>query len=215
MTSKKKKKLSKTELLFNRIQQNNEKFKNATKAQKRVLIAKDVLEWLDVNLIRPENGSYVRRSDYKKDIDYDYEKHDKTQLNKTILEGGSRNSCYVCGVGALFVGAVMRYDNICNGDFNGNCSDINIGIGGLIEFDDELVDYLSKYFTRRQIALVEVAFEVEDYFDSDEPFNSSFACLSDEAASKASNFGMQYKENKQRLIAIMKNIIKNDGQFIP
>jgi hypothetical protein len=94
-------------------------------------------------------------------------------------------SCEVCARGGLFVALILKDNKMKLGDL--------INRGG-----DAVNERLSDVFTLEQIDLMENAFEG---FDDDD--TASF------------KFYKKYKTAKGRLIAILKNIIKNKGIFKP
>ncbi len=78
--------------------------------------------------------------------------------------------------------------------------------------------YLELYFTSKQLALIECAFELESRFcdcydyDSDtyKPAASKADCI------KAVRFGDKFNDNDNvRLRAIFNNIVENSGKFVP
>ncbi len=72
------------------IQARNDAFEAATPAQKRVLIAQDVLLQLTTGRLIAENGVYVRPIT------------ERSSIRETIKQ---EDSCRACGIGALFVAA--------------------------------------------------------------------------------------------------------------
>lgn len=91
---------------------------------------------------------------------------------------------------------------------------------------------LSEYFTKKQLALIELAFESGDkdhgtlpYYDADgsddyhynkyEVNIDSFPklLLSKAEMDLAIKFGRKYRHDTDRFLAIMNNIIRNDGTF--
>jgi hypothetical protein len=125
--------------------------------------------------------------------------HCYTQLNRPDYSNGDKSAkevinektskCEVCGIGAL-VTSHIRFNNECS----------------LWEYDalNQIIihEILSPYFSEEQLWLIESAYErcAED-------------CLS--VSHQAARFyGDEYEEASNRLVAIMKNIIENDGKFI-
>ena len=91
------------------------------------------------------------------------------------------SSCEVCGIGGLFVGALMKFDGLR-------------AVEAPILSFTAMCDHLLKYFSEAQLKLVEDAFE---------------------GWNKLQEYYSQYPKDKQRLAAIMKNIIRNKGTFKP
>lgn len=69
--------------------------------------------------------------------------------------------------------------------------------------DNEQRDALSPYFSVEQLLLIESAFEKDDF------------TYGDDAWEAAVEFGQRYTSDKDRLLAILKNIIANNGTFVP
>lgn len=99
--------------------------------------------------------------------------------------------CEVCARGALVLAHAHLYD-AC--------------VGVPDNYDTEKRSF--KLFGR-QGTLIEAAFEM------DSSFATSRGYYSPETAIKASDFGANYRDKRDRLRAIMKNIVKNKGAFRP
>ena len=93
--------------------------------------------------------------------------------------------CYVCARGALFLSAVRKGNNFKTGSFIGEPTQV-------------LKPLEKRYWSRPQIKKIEAAFE-------------GFAGFK----SKTCKFFDKYDNAHDRLVAILKNIIKNNGTFIP
>lgn len=116
---------------------------------------------------------------------------------KTLQEGlcdvNSPISCKVCGMGAVFVSKVKL----------GNTFEMD----GSYVSDDEMTENLEGIFSTKQLRLIEHAFE---------GFHAGFANITDTEETKCENkFRYKYSEPSERMQAIMKNIIKNNGTFKP
>lgn len=99
-------------------------------------------------------------------------------------------TCEVCAKGALFVCAVERMNNLTVGQY-------------IIGADRE---YMHKIFTPKQWGLIECAFEGWSTLHLESKIIDSSA---------ARDFGDKYVDPADRMLAIMRNIIKNDGTFKP
>ena len=164
----------------------NDRFNALPHNKQRVEIAKDVLKWISLGKLKPTAGSYL------------WIPNKKTRIVKTNNPEGSfqdlvmRDSfkCDVCAKGALFVCAVARKDKVLNNNTRGmNNSSI-------------LAEKLGGVFSAEQLALIEAEFEgsmLDSDFDDPGFMPSLSKSLSD----------------RMRLIAIMQNIIKNNGTFKP
>lgn len=116
----------------------------------------------------------------------------------TIQKGG----CQVCALGAALLSKARLYDkvpmNFTNGGYASYCS------------GDACYRSLSDVFSRKQMVLIESAFERMN-MDPDSRRDD----YTPVAIQNAIDFGTQYSDDKVRLRAIMKNIVENDGVFKP
>lgn len=166
---------------------NNQKFNGATKAEKRVIIAKDVLKQLKAKKIKAERFTYLDEN-----FTTDYAEEDMREaLNKT------EEPCSACGVGSLCIALVLREN-----DFKVPCG-INV-LGAILK-------KLTKYFSMKQLALIETAFEgktrdIHDMVEEKLPLSIIY---------RAETFTRGCFTVEEMLIKIMKNIIKNEGTFKP
>jgi len=174
-------------------------FSKLTKAEKRVAIAKDVLKWIKVGMIRPEHDGYFEMDDKLKT------KIDSIEGKKELQELLPGTTCNVCAKGALFIADIMKRDNFTtkNLSFIGNCT---------------IVKRLDGIFSENQLNLIETAFEKNIIHDNKDLLsykNDEGYYHNSSLGQKAIDFGNKYDEPEERLIAIMKNIIKNKGTFKP
>lgn len=103
-----------------------------------------------------------------------------------------RKKCRVCALGACMLSHVKLYDKF------------NLP-GAAAVWDHSFRDNLVSAMGERNTCLIETAFE-----------KASIVYFPDEAAEhNAIAFGRQYKNDADRLVAIMKAVIKNKGEFIP
>jgi hypothetical protein len=184
------------------IQAKNAAFNALPKAQRRVIIAQDTIFQLWSGKYEAASGTY---------FDLFPEGDEKfvpgTELQTLINTPGL--TCEVCARGAIFASAV-RLTN-----------ELKIGLN-----DTESVDMgalnpafrakESKFFPWKQLLLMEFAFEV-DPGSSDEDLQCEYDCRDEEdhATEYALKFGRRYKNDAKRLMAIMQNVIDNDGTFKP
>ena len=107
------------------------------------------------------------------------------QLRDTVL-----GQCVTCALGAMFIAKAVRFDE---------CP-----VTGVSTFFGSNVRMrLAQHFEIKQIGLIEAAFEC----------CPSYSPLLDPAA--AVRFGRKYRSDRNRLTAILCNIIANDGTFVP
>lgn len=187
------------------VKRENEAFAAMTPAQQRVAIAKDVLKWIALDRLVPTTGSYFdvwnkaalgigSNAYYRKKLD------GQEALLKPEVK------CSVCALGGLFACTVARANSI-------TLYDVNIAGQGAMH------EYLAPYFDRRQLLLVESAFERVDFrphrekYRIDDYGDESF--VQDLEVERAVAFGCGYDKADKRMRAIMENIIANGGEFKP
>lgn len=175
------------------LSEKNKKFWAMTKPQQRVAVAKDVIKQLNNGFLDAREGVYFR-PEFNEIIEIPQLDKAITQIKK---QGGH---CTVCGIGGCFVSLVRLGDKVETEEI----------FGVFIEPRDSGDDYkmkqlLRKVFTPDQLSMIECAFE-RYTGHGDAPYQDRI---------KAAQFGRQYSDSKNRLIAIMKNIIKNKGEFKP
>ena len=169
----------------------NRRFDKMTDSQKRVTIARDVIKILEGEMLgitmKAQNMTYFITSASI----YSHLTPELELRNALIGE-----QCTVCALGAAFTGAVMRSNNLTLGK-------LPCGVTNII-----MRQYLNQWFSTRTLLMIEAAFET----------NASFAwspACSKQDARRAADFGENFAKAHDRLIAIMENIIKNNGEFIP
>ncbi len=170
-----------------------------TKAEKRVAIAKDVIAQVKVGRFKAATGNYVQA------------KTGPVTLGAGMQEALVGKECSVCALGAAFVAGVDRFNklnltvwNTGIGNFNAACGEYereNIDTSG-----EDTRDYLSRYFGIRQMDAIESAFE--GWSSEDDRFNFG------RCATGSSAFFRAHPVATDRLLAIMRNIIRNGGEFV-
>lgn len=169
------------------IQQTNKAFETATLAEKRVMIAEDVIERIKRKNIIISEGR-VLHAYKRKNIDYD--DSFKETINKGSLE------CLVCAKGALFCSIIGRINKYTTHDALRDDTHNN--------FDDPKHKLLLKYFSRKDIDAIETCFEGTSYLNTGRIDEDT--CI---------EFKYRYDTAYMRMIAICNNIITNKGKFIP
>jgi len=156
-----------------------------TKAEQRVAIARDALAWIEAEALIPAQGGYVR---FHMD-------HGLLNLpSDQQLRDAKLGPCRVCGIGAVFIAKAVRYNKVTVGDLNSG------------QYHRALKDT----FSRQQMLLIETAFEQSDLTS---PYSAETAKES-LAVDRAREFCTSDK-TAVRLIAILNNIIANNGTFKP
>jgi hypothetical protein len=180
---------------MNKIKKLNAEFKKANKAQKRVMIAQDVLAQLKAKRYVAESGCWV-----KPNIDSAWEQklshHDSVQ--ELFIEQ-KIESCNVCALGGLFMSCTNFNNNTLLEDLDFASSEL----GDLIE-EVKLSNKLNSIFSVKQLKLIESYFEENDgYFY----INSQY--------DRIKAFCDKHPSDKKRLQLIMENIVENEGTFVP
>lgn len=200
-----KKRMEKQKAALKALVLRNEAFNKMSKAEKRVAIAKDVLETVKNRKIVPEANSYITGINT-----IDRELDAQQAINKKNFP-----VCSVCAWGACVLSMAKLGNTLTVGDIQ----DIDTSY---INRDNATIKKVRSIFTPRQVAMIEAAFEKN--FHDDLPFsiavnrNVSYniKLYSDLlASSKFGRNGRNFGSDKERLIGIMENIILNKGTFKP
>lgn len=174
-----------------KIAASNKLFNSMTPAQRRVAIAKDVLKRIGVEYV-PTSGTYIdARNIINTDL-IDEENFADQQLQHLMKGGKKPMKCEVCARGALFLSSVFKFDNLKMGEIGCHSPYVAEGVlqGHLGLGAWSMISQEEKFFTARQIEMIEFAFESNvDFID-------------------------KYPDDTDRLIAIMKNIIAHKGRFV-
>jgi len=175
-----------------------EQFNKLSRQEKAVLVAKDVLAQLKTKRYTANAGSYIKdtiKEDFKGSIQKNFNK---------IKE------CKVCALGACLLsstklGNILTTDDLYLSDYS------SVGVSDL---DNKNIKKLLKsIFTPSQMYLIESAFEGFSY-DSDRVAVDIFKQkCNDKIEHVVNSFHRKYDNDKERLIAIMENIISNNGVF--
>lgn len=169
-------------------------------ARKRILLAKDVLRLLQERKIVAQQDKYFEN----KNIILS-EVSSEESFQKLLQE--SKEPCEVCAVGSLLVCAVKRYNKAKIKDIRYGAARDDNSLGS----DDAFcfMKILQRYFSKEQIVLIESAFEKTSR-GIDSCFHGN---LQPDDLLIAQE---KYKDmdSEQTMIAIMQNIIDNNGTFV-
>ena len=180
-----------------RIKDRNRKFRKLTLRQQRIKVVRDVIRQLSDGTLVASPGTYAKFIAPKR-------MKPDSQLNE-ILE--SIPKCEVCGVGGIFLATVKLNNELTVEDVNRRSSYGTITAGVRSSMGDSVMrDYLKKWFSAEQLALIETAFERRK-------MHSAFV-HPDKPLQAAIKFGMAYENPKARFIAICNNIIEHGGEFV-
>lgn len=161
----------------------------AEKKELRIAIAKDVLKRLRGKKLIPLQGTYVRPANRVFDL-FDDEDSQQSQAQKHLDK--LTDGCRVCALGAMFCSYVALKNKAKVFEFLNSDS-----------FYD--VEYrLKQAFSYSQLELIEGAFE-GTWIQRESQL---------ENADEIMAFVDKYACPRERMRAIMKNIIKNDGTFV-
>lgn len=182
------------------IERRNKIFSAATLEEKRVLIAKDVLTQLKTGKLKARKSYFVRFA-----RDYGNGERD---FRSAYLKG-ELPRCEACGVGSLMISCTLFNNShrICD-DALGGFLGSHIKENNRQSIRNGFLDI----FEREQLSLIEQAFELgRGELSSDFADEEDWNVKRPEAVA----FGKKYRSAHARLVAIMRNIIKNKGTFKP
>jgi len=158
-------------------------------------LAKDVLE--HISRYVPKQSAWLSIYGKVKPEDLDLEFRDYVK----------DRSCSACALGSLFLAYANLYNHIPVRTLV-DTEYMEVEGYAYITLDIHGIEKkLTTVFSHDQLILIEIAFELGV---------GLFQVRSDdEGRVQAYNFGQQHKTPKDRLVAIMENIIANDGEFKP
>lgn len=176
-----------------KINKANSEFKRLTKPQKRVAIAEDIIAQVRANNYKAKAGRYIS-------LKGDYKLNDKSSAQEALIE--NKIKCTVCGIGSLFC-SLIKFENKATIE---DLRDVHLGVH---DWDDRGRVRLHKYFSKEQLSLIESAFEKSDGYGT--------YIINIDEEELAATFAKRNKIRKadDLLIAIMENIISNNGLFKP
>lgn len=204
-------------------------FKKASATQKRVLIAKDVIAQIKAKKIKPESGTFVSVEKVKGFISSS-EADKRTgawnyAMNRLSDSAGSEadvrqlylentiQQCSCCALGGMFMSCTLYNNNTTVGNLSYAADDI----GDVILNEDNtepLPNGLNKFFSVAQLKLIEQTFEGDNGAVVSGMYDGTGETV-DEFSPRAEAFYNKYRKPKDRLVAIMQNIVKNNGTFKP
>ncbi|MEE8607934.1 MAG: hypothetical protein V3S55_10025 [Nitrospiraceae bacterium] len=165
------------------------------KAEARVAIAQDVIKTLAFErMVAKSRHGYFLVNESAKGV-----REDSYEAVALSMKTRGKTTCTVCAIGAACLSAVSLYDKAepVEREYDG---------WGTSSMYMRIV--LARWFTRKQLDLIECAFEKSADFQEADP--------SLESRNRAKAFGIQHPmDSRERLEAIMQNVIDNDGTFKP
>lgn len=199
----------------------NKSFGTASISQKRIMIAKDVLEKVLSNVFFPAVNDFLSfyiESVPPKSVNLMermaakiYMHNNREKIIYEEFEANKINSCSGCAFGAMFLSLALHsklkmndmdrvIDRIKMLDLQDSKNKQKTPIVINNDFNLETV------FDKDQLKLIEYSFTLGD---------GLFKVEDDNIKQKAFKFGNRYSNPIQRINAIMRNIIDNDGRFSP
>lgn len=192
-----------------------EEFNKLTPEAQRVLVAQDVIKQLNIKKYKSTPGTYAEfQSTLFTDDKFE---NSNVELNKHF---NTLRNCEVCARGALFLSTVNL----------GNAFPINkisihsydTGRAGVAAYD--LGKRLNPIFSMNQQALIECAYEGIDVSEHLKTVVITYNIHQKELGiiqhlaykgllNECKKFKKKYPKSKDRMIAIMRNIIRNKGIF--
>jgi hypothetical protein len=201
-------------------------FSRLTKAAQRIAIAQDIIAQLKAKKAIAKSNVFLAFNGISEE--------DAGDLCLTLREVRSKvENCSVCAIGAIMLSQLNINGDIGLDQANTYCHNGNFAVDARKEYsvENELSPYVTKYFKADQLQKIEIAFElgggafyIQDYLRGErsepswEEFNNEFnngVVISEQDARDAVKFGKRYKNITNRMIAIMQNIIDNNGEFVP
>lgn len=187
----------------------------STKAQMRVTIAKDVLAQIAARRYRPEAGSWVDDSALGGLDTYISGRFDKAYAAQAQSKKPGKDdceikvnakdylnkvkTCSVCALGAIFMSQVNTCGDVIFSEDSASPFDV---------FEDLYSSPLKKYFSVNQLTLIEGCFEGT---------SGAHECDLNDGDDRliAQAYVFTYENPTKRMTAIMTNIIRNKGNFVP
>lgn len=171
------------------IKKRNEKFAKASPAEKRVIIAKDILLQLASKRLQASTGIWL---DAKLDVAADRQKEEAQDI---ILDA---KSCNACALGSIFLSTLEHANKFKFNSFNYK----NISQKAEIHYQ-QFREYLLGFFEHDQLIAIELAFER----------GAGWYSVADAKSIKYRDFAAGFGAS-ERLEAIMKNIVEHNGEFV-
>lgn len=182
------------------------KFDKLSKAKQRMVVAQDVIDRIELGQISASTGKFCQINTLEKE---------RKMSIKTFFESPDSH-CEACAKGGLFISFIGIVNTFTIDELSKSRCGWNSGLLIGHQMSSNEMEVLSKIFEPKQLAMIETAFEGVS-------FSHNSSVLSRPHNSSELNKCIDYKNKKCRrlssneevLIAIMKNIIKNNGTFKP
>ena len=169
----------------------NETFKKASKPEKKILIAKDVLANIKSKKYIASHGNYFNNL---YELSLNIGKNNDIQENFDKIE-----NCECCALGACLISSTKYQNKLTFDDLGYGSSTSNSWL------------QLKSIFTPREMAIIESCFEGFDTNACRVATDKFYYELDSNTGIKCQDFHDDYIDDEERLVAICKNIIKNKG----
>jgi hypothetical protein len=209
-TKKKTKKQLAREKMRREIARRNKAFAAAATAEKRVLIAKDVLAQIKAKRFAAAHGVWVDAANKPLSAAPGYihiaapidDKFSETDSVRELFIAGDIQRCRCCALGALFMSCTLYNNKTTVEDF---VEEISWDFGEIVD-NGQFKNQLTSFFSRAQLKLIESVFESENgVFD---------VGTDDRKRDLVDAWSHKFRQPEDRLVAIMQNIIRNKGTFV-
>lgn len=181
-------------------------FSKMSLTEKRIAIAKDVIERIRIGQFFPEQGIFCEMGGLSlpsnlNRVGLGFDKENKPIFITEVCDIVNANkTCSVCAKGGLFMSLIGYVDNF-------KIDDLHYGARSSVDLKNKEMKTLSRIFSPKQLSMIETAFEGTTY--------SWNLILSDDERRKCGDLYDLYDEDDSRLIGICENIINNKGVFKP
>jgi hypothetical protein len=211
---------AKLEKLSAEIKRRNELFDGKTNAEKRVLIALDVIAQIKTKRFVPASGVWASTTNPK--------------LTSVGSDGSIRDiliaddtKCSCCALGGIMLSCTLFNNREPVSEWHGKFDDLGDALG---DSNTKFYNGLTKIFSKSQLELIETAFELGlgyylfDYSDVNvhgdgslkwDAYENPSLTKAERKLYYAVKFGKLHASYANRMIAIMENIVKNGGRFAP
>lgn len=183
--------------------------------QKAVAVAKDVLKQIKSNTYVPARGYFVDETDIGWNDFADkcmFSGH--KELSEHLKENPPKE-CYVCMLGAVWLSAVQLFNDFTLYSDQGSTDSLHIDMQDEDDPRKSPGAMLANIFGA-DYPYMEAAFEVgSGWFDEGDTDKSLKKSLIKSRFLAAVRFGERHKEPLDRMKAICRNIIRNEGKFVP